>query len=129
LNHPPRFLSLEVKPRCPNRRCKRFVFEIYPDRYDGALKCPRCSSRWWAFRLSAGNVRQQLLDAFEGDEAVVDTIMALYDVPLELSRPMFWQIWLSGNEFYRFNKDQESSTGGRSLALLRRLATLLRPTA
>lgn len=128
-HHPPRFLSLEVKLRCPNRRCQRFVFELDAEQYTGALKCPKCGSRWWAFRLAAGDVRRQLLDNFEGDEDVVDTMMALYEVPVSLDRPMFWQIWLSGNEFYRFNKEQESGTSGRSLALFRRLAALLKSTA
>lgn len=128
-HHPPRFLSLEVKLRCPNRRCNRFVFELDPEEYSGAIRCPKCGSHWWAFRLKAGNVREQLLADFEGDERVVDTMMALYSLPLHVDRPLFWQIWLTGNEFYRYNKDESPGARGRSLALFRRLAALLRSSA
>jgi hypothetical protein len=129
MTHPPRFLSLEPKPRCPNRRCERFVYELDPEQFLGALKCPKCGAHWWAFKLQAGDVRSQLLQDFEGDTVIVETMMTLYNVPAQISAPAFWQIWLSGNEFYRFVKDDSTGLRGRSLALFRRLAGRLRHSA
>lgn len=122
----PRFLSLEPVLRCPDRRCHRMVFAKDPEIYLGGLTCDRCGAHWWATRLQAGNVREQLLHDYEGEAFLVAQLMILFGLPETIEQPMFWQVWLSGNEWYRYNKDTSSGIRSRSKALLQRVVSLLK---
>lgn len=119
-------LSLEPVLRCPARQCGRVLIDVELELGSTtALRCPRkkCRSHWWATHLEAGNIRQQLLDDFE-DETVVDQLMGVFGLPLTIDRPMYWQVWLTGEEFHGFNKTK--TAGGRTVALFRNLLTLPR---
>lgn len=121
----PRFLSLEPVLRCPDRRCKKIVF-INPEVYLGGLTCAKCGGHWWATRLQPGSVRQQLLNDYDGDEFLVAQLMALFELPETIETPMFWQVWLTGNQLYHYNTDAGSGVRGRSKALLQSVVRLLR---
>lgn len=113
---PLRALSLEPVLKCP--ACGKMAFRQDPELYRGAMTCEskKCDCHWWAFRLGAGSIRGQLLHAFD-DATLVAELMDLFGLPSSIDRPMFWQIQLTGNEWYRYNSDRELPT--RSTALLR----------
>jgi hypothetical protein len=100
----------------------KFSADLDEGRGHIAFQCDdenNCGARWWATRLDAGIVRDQLLAAFEGETAIVDRLMVEYDLPLTIERTMWWQIWLTGNEFHHYVQDRGKPN--RSLNLLRRL--------
>lgn len=91
---PPQFLSLEPVPRCPNRRCARYpTHDVNSDLL--VFACQRCSARWWATRFAPGDIRPQLLEDYGGDESFVDYLMGMFELPLSIGRPMYWQVWIS----------------------------------
>src|SRR5437879_7810213 len=113
--------SLEPVLRCPNTTCARMVFRADPELYVGALTCERCGTHWWATRFHRGDVRVQLSADFYGDAELVDRLMHRFHLPPSIDRAMYWQVRLTGNQLYRYNKDDAGGMRGRSIALLRRL--------
>lgn len=116
--------------QCP--RCERVVTGRDPEVFVGVLTCgtgsrgandPRhrcgCGTHWWAARLQAGSVRAQLLDDYDGDARLVDHLMAHFGLPESIEEPMFWEIELTGNQLYRYNKDSSPGILGRSTQLLK----------
>lgn len=112
----PRVLSLELVLRCP--ACGKMAFRQDPELYRGAMTCEskKCDCHWWAFRLKPGSIRGQLLEAFD-DLMFVAELMDSFGLPDTIARPMFWQIQLTGSEWYRYNNDRELPSP--STALLR----------
>ncbi|HEY9227405.1 MAG TPA: hypothetical protein VIP11_12200 [Gemmatimonadaceae bacterium] len=89
------------------------------------IKCVKCGAYWWAVRLDAGDVRAQLLDQFDGDRSVLAVLDAI-DAPAVLDRPMYWQLWITGNDHYRFtNKHAAGNVLESSREMMRRLAHTL----
>lgn len=122
---PPRFCSLSAAIRCPDRRCARLVFSS-PEQFLGVLQCDRCKGHFWVTRLEAGSVRAQLVEDYDGDAGVADHMMALFDLPAEIDRPMYWHIWLTHKESHAYNTD---TAPARSLRLFRRLIDVLQRKA
>jgi hypothetical protein len=125
---PPTIRSLEPSLRCPDRRCRRLVFSVDAEIGSLAVKCeaPRCGAHWWATRLQAGDVRAQLLVDFEENEYLVDSLMTLFDLPQFIDRPLWWQVWLTGNEWAGFSRSSRGGSRGRSVSLLNRIANWYR---
>jgi hypothetical protein len=117
-------LSLERFLTCP--ACHRQASMGLPELYVGALSCKRCGAHWWANRLRAGSVRAQLLADYEGDEELVIHLMTLFGLPETIEEPRFWQILLSGQQWYRYHQDSAPGIRGRSIALLRGVVSILR---
>jgi hypothetical protein len=125
---PPRLLSLEPLLRCPNRRCGEIVLNVNPEMGTSAVyRCERkkCRSHWWAKRLEPGDVRAQLLVDYE-DPDIVDWQMRLWKLPDTIPRSMYWQVWLSGEEFHSFNTDQSTGRLGRSTTLFQKMIDIYR---
>lgn len=124
---PPPPLSLVLELSCP--ACFRLVGRhgpaLKPDTFAGALKCDRCNAHWWATRLDAGSIREQLLNDFE-DVELVDALMSLFGLPALIEEPRFWQIRLDGQQWYRYNQTATSGMRGRSIALLRGVVAFLK---
>lgn len=126
-------LSLEFLLQCP--RCGQLVGRrdgpaLAPDAFTGVLKCHKnhCQAHWWANRFDAGDIREQLLKAFEGDAELVDQMMTLFGLPERIDEPRFWQVLLSGQQFHRYHTPTSAappSLRGRSIALLRGVVSFL----
>lgn len=119
-NRPPQFLSLEPVLRCPNPRCGRAVnARLHVELL--TITCKHCGAHWWATRLAAGDIRSQMRAAFDGNEVFVELLDTL-GAPERVEQPVFWQLWLSGNEHYHLTN--VSIPGGilqRSHELVRKL--------
>jgi hypothetical protein len=119
---PPLFLSLEPVLKCPNRRCERIAYGLSADLI--TVSCKSCGTHWWATRLEAGDIRSQIRAQFDGNELFV-TLLDQVGAPERIDQPMFWQLWLSGNDQYQFT--DRTRAGGilaRSHALVRKLISL-----
>jgi hypothetical protein len=116
--------------QCP--RCGRLVNRENPEVFVGAVSCGTgskgagdarhrggCGAHWWATKLQAGSVREQLLEDYDGDSALVAHLMVHFGLPESIDRPMFWEIELTGNQLYRYNKDPSPGILGRSTQLLK----------
>ena len=97
------------------------LFVADPEVFLGSLTCPKCGEHWWATHLQAGDVRVQLMSDYDGDYWLVDQLMALFRLPASIEQPMFWQIWLTGNQSHHFHKAERTGIRARSAALLRSL--------
>ena len=64
------------------------------------------------------------MDHFDGDDAEVDRIILLFDLPLIIDTPSYWHVWLTGAEYHAYNKEPSNGPWSRSRALLRRLVSL-----
>jgi hypothetical protein len=118
-----RALSLERFLTCP--ACHRQASMGLPELYVGGLTCKRCGAHWWATRLQTGSVRAQLLVEFE-DVECVNQLMLLFGLPEMISEPVFWQILLNGQQWYRYHQDSAPGIRGRSIALLRGVVSILK---
>ena len=119
---PPLILSFEPVLTCPNRRCHRIAYGLSGDLI--TITCKHCGSHWWATRLDAGDIRAQIRAQFDGNELFVELLDRLA-APARIEAPMFWQLWLSGNEQYQFT--DRKNTGGilaRTHKLIRKLSAL-----
>lgn len=112
--------------RCP--WCGKMAY-IDAETFTGSLKCGGrggCGKHWWATRIQ-GDVRAQLLEDFEGDETLVESFVAAFNLPASApAEGAFWQIRLAGRESYRYHTYPGA---GRSIALLRNVLALLRPAS
>ena len=125
---PPPTFSLEPIPRCPDRRCRR----PRPDINLGigselSVRCEnkKCRTHWWASRLRAGSVEEQLMRDFD-DRATVEQLVAkfrIYRLPLVIAEPLYWQVWLTGPEAHEYNRAKDER---RALELIRRVLHLHR---
>lgn len=124
---PPRILSLEPIPRCPNERCGEYAGVDVEQGGTIAIRCSRkkCRSHWWATRFRAGSIREQLVSDYEDADAV-NRLIALFGLPESISSPMYWQVRLTGEEFLSFNRDENVGRLARSLNLFRGILSLHR---
>jgi hypothetical protein len=60
------------------------------------------------------------------DAATVESLMNIFGLPDWVDEPVYWQIWLSGADFFAFNQNREPGRLARSLTLFRSLITLHR---
>lgn len=119
---PPAFLSLEPIIRCPNRRCGEIPYGQRGDLL--TYQCAKCGARWWANRFAAGDIRSQIRAQFDGNESFVELLDAL-GAPERIDKPMYWQLWISGNEQYHL-MDHENSLLTLSHELIRKILGLLK---
>lgn len=125
---PPLIWSFEPRLRCPDRRCAKYAYGSIGDLL--AVTCKQkeggCGAHWWATWLYAGDVRSQILSAFDGSDVFV-RILDDMRAPERVETSGFWQIWLTGNEHYRF-MDRSSSISFliRTHEFMRSLSGLLR---
>ena len=117
----PPFL-IEPVLRCPYcRKTPRGYHEIFA----GALMCENCRRHWWATVLEAGVLRRQLLDLYN-EQPLADALIAMFRLPESIDERSYWQIQITGREFYRYTTNAEVGPLGRSAALLRRIVGLSR---
>jgi hypothetical protein len=124
---PPLFLSLEPILRCPDRRCYKPAYHVSGDLL--TLKCQHCGRvHWWATRLRAGVIRDQVRDDFDGDDRFV-ALLDYLEAPATIAEPMFWQIWLTGAEQHDMtNKRDQAGILERSLRFVRSISLPHRAT-
>jgi hypothetical protein len=116
---------LEPALRCPWCGAPHFDDEIEFGRRTIRCERERCRCRWWAMVLEEGPVEPQLRWAFE-DLAIAASLMEMYQLPIELPRPMYWQLPLRSDQHHRHFKGGQRT---KPVALFRALGLLVRKIA